>query len=83
MPQRYAVRVRVEVEPEAVQRVVGHWGTVTEVDGAAVLEMNVDSLEWPVMVLAQVGAPFGDVEPPELRDMLARTADLFSAATAR
>ncbi len=80
MPQRYAVRVRVEVEPDVVRRAVGHWGTVTEEGDAAVLEMNVDSLEWPVMVLAQVGAPFGDVEPPELRDMLARTADLFSHA---
>lgn len=82
MPQRYAVRVRVEVEPDVVRRAVGHWGTVTAEDGASVLEMNVDSLEWPVMVLAQVGAPFGHVEPPELRAMLARTADLFSGATA-
>jgi len=82
MPQKYAVRVRVEVDPEVVRRAVGHWGTVTEVDGAARLEMNVDSLEWPVMVLAQVGAPFGDVEPPELRELLARTADLFSGAAA-
>ncbi|HET7350008.1 MAG TPA: YafY family protein [Marmoricola sp.] len=82
MPQRYAVRVRVEVEPDVVRRAVGHWGTVTAEDGASVLEMNVDSLEWPLMVLAQVGAPFGHVEPPELRAMLARTADLFSGATA-
>ncbi len=42
--------------------------------------MNVDSLEWPVMVLAQVGAPFTVVEPPELRAEIARVAGQFAAA---
>ena len=80
MPQRYAVRVRVEAAAEVVQRAVGQWGQV-EADGdGCVLAMNVDSLEWPVMVLAQVGAPFSDVEPPELRAEIARVAGQFTSA---
>ena len=80
MPQRYPVRVRVEAPADVVQRAVGQWGQ-TEPDGdGCVLEMNVDSLEWPVMVLAQVGAPFTDVEPPELRAEIARVAGQFAAA---
>lgn len=80
MPQRYAVRVRIEAAADDVQRVVGQWGQV-ESDGAGcVLLMNVDSLEWPVMVLAQVGAPFSEVEPPELRDEVTRVAGLFTSS---
>ena len=68
---------------DVVQRAVGQWGEVEpDGDGSCVLVMNVDSLEWPVMVLAQVGAPFTDVEPPELRAEIARVAGQFAAAAA-
>jgi predicted DNA-binding transcriptional regulator YafY len=82
MPQRYPVRVRVRVEAAAdvVQRAVGQWGEVEGDDRSCVLVMNVDSLEWPVMVLAQLGAPFSDVEPAELRDEITRVAGQFTAA---
>ena len=86
MPQRYQVRVRIEAAADVVQRAVGQWGAVHSEgsgdDDSCVLEMNVDSLEWPVMVLAQVGAPFSDVEPPELRDEIARIAGQFATAAA-
>ena len=42
--------------------------------------MNVDDLEWPVMVLGQVGAPFVVESPDELRDEVARVGALFAAA---
>ena len=39
------------------------------------LTMNVDSLEWPVMVLAEVDADFEVESPPELTALVSRTAD--------
>jgi predicted DNA-binding transcriptional regulator YafY len=80
MPQRYPVRVRVEAAADVVQRAVGQWGEVEGDDRSCVLVMNADSLEWPVMVLAQLGAPFSDVEPAELRDEITRVAGQFTAA---
>lgn len=80
IPQKYAVRVRVAAEPEVVERAVWHYGTVTPDGAGSVLEMNVDSLQWPVMVLAQVGAPFEVESPEELRTECARIAGLFAAA---
>ena len=44
------------------------------------LEMNVDSLEWPVMVLAQLEADFEVESPAELTDLLTRTAARFARA---
>ena len=56
MPQQYAVRVRVAVAADVLQREVGRWGSVTPDGEGCVLVMNVDSLDWPVMVLASSGA---------------------------
>src|SRR6478735_2687212 len=81
MPQRYAVRVRVAAEPEVVARAVGRWGSVEPADGGCVLEMNVDSLEWPVMVLAQVEADFVVESPTELTELLAHTAARFARSS--
>lgn len=81
MPQRYAVSVRLHAAPDVVRRAVGPWGTVEELgpDRCRLL-MQVDSLEWPVMVLAQVGATFDEVEPPALRDRVAEVAAAFARA---
>ena len=78
MPQRYAVRVRVATEPEVVARAVGRWGSVEPASGGCVLEMNVDSLEWPVMVLAQLEADFEVESPTALIELLAHTAARFA-----
>lgn len=81
IPQQHAVRVRVAAPADAVRRAVRQWGDVTESgDDACVLEMRVDDLQWPVMVLAQVGAPFEVESPAELRVEVARVAGLFAAA---
>jgi WYL domain len=48
-----------------------------------VLTMNVDSLEWPLMVLAQLDADFEVEVPPELRDLVRGTAERFTRAAAR
>lgn len=80
MPQRYAVQVQLEAPADDVRRAVGHWGEVETTPGGCSLRMNVDDLQWPVMVLAQVDAPFRVEAPAELRDALRRTADRFTAA---
>lgn len=81
MPQQHEVSVRIHVAPDVVRRAVGHWGTVEELaEGSCRLLMRVDSLEWPVMVLAQVGAAFDEVEPPELRERVAQVSRSFADA---
>ena len=80
MPQRYAVLVRVATAPDVVARAVGRWGTVEPDGDGCVLAMNVDSLEWPVMVLAQLEADFEVQSPTELTDLLTRTAARFARA---
>lgn len=84
IPHRYAVRVTVAAPAERVRWAVGGHGDVTATDaGSCVLEMGVDSLEWPLMVLAQVGASFRIESPDELREACADAAARFSAAALR
>lgn len=78
MPQRYAVRVRVATAADELAAQVGRWGTVSEDGEGCVLEMNVDDLDWPVMVLAGSGAEFAVESPPELAEKVAEVAARFS-----
>ena len=78
MPQHYAVRVRVAVAVEALDREVGRWGSVTPDGDGCVLEMSVDSLDWPVMVLASTGADFVVESPPELAERIAEVGARFA-----
>jgi predicted DNA-binding transcriptional regulator YafY len=80
MPQKYAVRVRIAAEPDVVARVVGHWGVVEPGPGGCVLTMNVDALQWPLTVLAEVDADFEVDSPPELRELVERAAARFTRA---
>jgi predicted DNA-binding transcriptional regulator YafY len=78
MPQRYAVRVRVATAADELAAQIGRWGTVSEDGEGCVLEMNVDDLDWPVMVLAGSGAEFAVESPPELAEKVAEVAARFS-----
>ena len=80
MPQRYAVRVRVTMAADDLAAQVGRWGTVTKDGESCVLEMNVDDLDWPVMVLAGSGAEFVVESPPELAERVAEVGARFSRA---
>jgi predicted DNA-binding transcriptional regulator YafY len=82
MPTQYQVVVEMRAPAADVKRVVSRWGTVERVDDRSCrLLMSVDSLEWPALVLATVGADFHVVQPPELRDYLRTTADLLARNT--
>jgi predicted DNA-binding transcriptional regulator YafY len=78
MPQRYAVRVVFDADVEVVAAAVGRWATVTDSGGKAVLEMNVDSLEWPMFMLATIDADFTVESPPELSAAAASTSARFA-----
>jgi len=82
MPTQYQVVVEVRAAAADVRRVVSRWGTVETVDDRSCrLLMSVDSLEWPALVVATVGADFHVVQPPELRDYLRTTAELLARNT--
>ncbi len=48
-----------------------------DADGC-VLEMNVDDLDWPVMVVAGSGAEFVVESPPELAERVAEVGARFT-----
>ena len=77
MPQRYAVRVVLDADPQEVSAFAGRWAAVSGRPGRAVLEMNVDGLEWALFMLANLDADFVVESPPELAEAVSRTADRF------
>jgi predicted DNA-binding transcriptional regulator YafY len=82
MQLKYEVVVAVSASAAAVKAIVWDWGVVTPTGAETCeLRMSVDTLTWPVMVVASLGVPFEVISPPELIEELARTAALFSAAT--
>ncbi len=82
VPTQYQVVVTIETAAADVERVVGRWGMVEPVDDRSCrLLMNVDSLDWPAMILAAVGADFAVVEPPAMLDYLRRLGEFFVGAS--
>ena len=81
MPQRHAVRVRFGPgAAAAVEEAVGRWGTVTHEEDGCLLEMNVDDLGWPLMVLATVPADFTVESPAELAQRVRDVSSRFARA---
>ncbi len=71
IPQKYAVRVRFEVPADVVAGFVGRWAEVEpDGDAACVMTMNTDTLDWPMMVLANVDAEFRIEQPAELVELV-------------
>jgi predicted DNA-binding transcriptional regulator YafY len=83
VPQRWAVVIDVATPAAEVEQVVRRWGQV-EATGPATstLRMNVDSLDWPAMVLGALGADFTVRAPDELAAYLRRMGERFTRATA-
>ncbi|MDI6912045.1 YafY family protein [Nocardioides sp.] len=81
MPQRYDVRVRFEAEAATVAAYVDRWATVEpDGPGACRMAMATDTLDWPLMVLARLDAPFTVEAPEELRTQVASAAVRFARA---
>ncbi|GIH75289.1 helix-turn-helix transcriptional regulator [Planobispora longispora] len=75
------VDVRADVaDVEKVVAVTG--GTVEAADGRTCrLRIGADDFDWPVLVLGALGAEFEVVQPPEFRDHLRATGELFLRAS--
>lgn len=83
MSSRYDVRVRIDLDADAVAAFVGRWATVDPLPGGGSrLAMATDDLGWPLMVLAHLDASFVVESPPELGDLVASAAARFAAAQA-
>jgi len=82
IPTTHHVDVIVEAPLQAVQEVLGPWGTATpEGPDTTRIQMDTDALSWPVMFLAALSARIHHAEPAELRALLAQLAEHFRAAT--
>ncbi|WP_228551717.1 helix-turn-helix transcriptional regulator [Mumia zhuanghuii] len=69
----------VHAPVEQVAAVVRWWGTVEPVgDDRCCVTMSVDTFDWVVFVLASVGAPYEQVQPPALAEHLRRTGELLA-----
>ncbi|WP_026877915.1 helix-turn-helix transcriptional regulator [Jiangella gansuensis] len=78
IPTRYRVVADVAAPADVVRQAVWNWGEVAPAGAdAARLTMNVDSFEWPVLVLASIGADFEVVSPPELVAHLREVGERF------
>ena len=77
------VEVRVAAPAETVAAVAGRWAEVVSLDaGSCLLRMDVDTLDWPVLLLGAVEADFEVVTPPELTERLRRVGERFTRSTA-
>jgi hypothetical protein len=81
-PTRYQVRARLAADPQTVEERFGRWVTVEPDDTGCTMTMQTDTLDWPVMVLADLDCDFTVEEPAELTELLARVARRFAAAAA-
>ncbi|MGJ6963404.1 helix-turn-helix transcriptional regulator [Streptosporangium sp. G11] len=82
MPTQYRIVVVVRAAAADVERIVSPLGGVVETvdDRSCRLLMNADGMEWPVLILAALGADFEVVQPAEFRDYLRATGDRFARA---
>ncbi|WP_238408450.1 helix-turn-helix transcriptional regulator [Pimelobacter simplex] len=72
-PQRHLVRVVVEAPAAEVHAVMGRWGEVEPLgEQSCRMTMSTDSLDWPVLVLANLDHDFEVEEPAELTALIAR-----------
>lgn len=74
-PQRHHVRIVVQAPAAEVDAVMGRWGEVEPLGaGACRMTMNTDTLDWPVLVLANLDHDFEVEEPAELNALITRLA---------
>jgi predicted DNA-binding transcriptional regulator YafY len=78
---RRRVEIRVHAPAGRVAAAVQRWASVESWDDAScTVRMEVDSLDWPVLLLSSIDADFEVTEPPELAAHLAATGARFLRA---
>jgi predicted DNA-binding transcriptional regulator YafY len=74
-----AVEVRVLAPAADVTPLAGHWASVTALDErSCLLTMDVDTLDWPVLLLGSLAADFEVIDPPELVSRLRSVGERFT-----
>ncbi|MGS2805688.1 helix-turn-helix transcriptional regulator [Nocardia sp. MW-W600-9] len=78
----YTVTAEIEAPALDVHARVGRWCVVTALPADRThIEMTVDNLDWPILLLGKVEAEFRVLGPPELTDRLAEWGSRFRAAS--
>ncbi len=79
-----AVDVRISAPAEAVAKVAGRWAEVSPVDaGSCRMQMDVDTLDWPILLLGAIDAEFEVVSPAELIERVQQVGERFRRAITR
>ncbi|MFE3455824.1 helix-turn-helix transcriptional regulator [Nonomuraea sp. NPDC059194] len=81
-PTRHDITVLIHTPASAVEPVVAVTGGRCEPvdDHSCHLRLQVDAFDWPVLILAAVGAEFDVIHPPEFRQHLRDVGKLFLRA---
>ncbi|HEU4515020.1 MAG TPA: YafY family protein [Nocardioidaceae bacterium] len=75
------VEVRVEAPAGEVAKVAARWAEVTPVGAESCrIRMDVDTLDWPILLLGAIDAEFEVLAPPELAERVRRVGERFSRA---
>jgi predicted DNA-binding transcriptional regulator YafY len=76
----HRVEIVVHAPADDVRRAVGNWATIAETGtpGRTRVEMETDSLDWPVLALSALESDFEVVSPPELADRLRACGERFA-----
>ena len=83
IPRKYDVRIKVSADATSVARHVMQWGDVEPIDATTCrITMAVDWFEWPMMLLADIGAEFEVEGPEELADLIRNVGERFTRAGA-
>ncbi|MEV0060050.1 YafY family protein [Nocardia sp. NPDC050718] len=78
----YTVTAEIEAPALDVHARVGRWCVVTALPADRTrVEMTVDNLDWPMLMLGKVAAEFRVLGPPELTERVAEWGARFSAAS--
>ena len=77
-PRTHDVEVRFQCPADELARHVGGWGEVQPDGQASTWRISVDELDWPVMLIAQVGVAVRVLSPPELADRVRRAGQLMA-----
>lgn len=82
-PRRFAVEVRFAVDEQQVRAATGGWGAVTaEGPDVTTWRISLDTLEWPLMLIAHIDADATIVSPTELVDLVRGAAERMSRVRA-
>lgn len=83
-PQRHQVQIRLAVPAAEAEAVMGRWGSVEPIsDDECRMTLNTDTLDWPVLVLANLDCAFTVEGPRELSELLERVGRRFVRSGAR